>query len=1416
MITLRTLWTATTINFFVWVFVLNLRFAEAQTAPAVFHPVGVGGGGALYNLSFNPKNPADFWVETDMGELFHTADNGVNWTYPDLEKLQGYHESKIQWTNVEGTIYVQESNGIPKKSVDGGKTWTTLPGWDYLEQSPCRQVRVDVNNANRVFGLGAKGIFYSSDGGVKFRKIWDNTNDKLFMAGLFSDGQRLWLGTNVGVLTSTDGGATWARMAVEGIPTEWAIGSFAGARQGATVRLWAVALEPQGIAPITMDGQLFPQFKGVYRMNVGDNAWTNVTASLPHGHYPVFVGLANSDPSVVWLGGAEKAARDPANPGYIVNLPSMLRSTDGGVTWTSTLQWQGNANVYTNWYGTGADYDWEYAGSVFTMSVSDGDPKQAGFTNFFGVWGTSDGGQTWRSLVAGTDNLNKPGVTNVRNAYYGSTLNNTASWHLNWLDEKTIFASSNDILAFRSIDGGKTWQFPQVNGARLNATYKTTYDAKNKRLYAAMSAVHDLYVGDYMSDARVESGPGAIYYSKDQGATWSPLHAFASASQGGKSSPVVNVELDPNAPNRMYALVANHLTGGIYRTDDLDRGENATWIKLPNPPRTEGHPWDIKILANGSLVVTYAGRLDQNFKMTPSSGVFISTNGGQTWEDRTAPADQSSMRFNTQDIVIDPWDSTQSTWYATVAYISYLPDAWPDPKVGLFKTTDSGKTWMRIFNEVRVGAHSLAINAASGEFYLATNRGLWYGVAAGGNAPKFAKVPDVRYPSATRVFLNPYKPSEVWVVTFGAGIMWGDATESSDAPKPAGSAPQLPGGIHTVTPITGSAAVDTFTTLTFSTSQALPHSAEFVIQPDSAGATPSQANACSAAVYTTGALLLADNAGQYTNGNLFLSQPWAGSRENSQCLIDGINSSTIISTGSTIAFTVRLKFKSTWAGRNLRIFVRASNTSYAYTAWQQPGTFTVTGGSAPQLPGGSHTVTPITGSAAVDTFTTLTFSTSQALPLSAEFVIQPDSAGATPSQANACSAAVYTTGALLLADNAGQYTNGNLFLSQPWAGFRENSQCLIDGINSSTIISTGSTITFTVRLKFKSTWAGRSLRIFVRSSNTSYIYTAWQQPGTFAVTAGSGPQLPVGSHTVTPASGGVAVDTFTTLTFATSQTSPLSAEFVIQPDSAGASPIMTNACSAAAYTTGALLLADNAGQYTNGNLFLSQPWAGSRENSQCLMDGVSSSTVISTGSTITFTVRLKFKSAWAGRNLRIFVRASNTSYIYTAWQQPGTFTVTAGSAPQLPVGSHTVTPASGGVAVDTFTTLTFATSQTSPLSAEFVIQPDSVGASPIMTNTCAAAVYYSGALLLADNSGQYTNGNLFLSQPWAGSRENSQCLIDGVGSTAVISTGSTITFTVRLKFKSAWAGRSLRIFVRASNTGYAYTAWQQPGTFTVQ
>jgi len=90
---------------------------------------------------------------------------------------------------------------------------------------------------------------------------------------------------------------------------------------------------------------------------------------------------------------------------------------------------------------------------------------------------------------------------------------------------------------------------------------------------------------------------------------------------------------------------------------------------------------------------------------------------------------------------------------------------------GLYKTTDRGQHWTRVFSTDSV--ESMTINAATRELYVATlDSGVWYAPDA---TAANLNLTQTNYPfrQPERIFINPFNTNEVWVASFGYGLAVG-------------------------------------------------------------------------------------------------------------------------------------------------------------------------------------------------------------------------------------------------------------------------------------------------------------------------------------------------------------------------------------------------------------------------------------------------------------------------------------------------------------------------------------------------------------------------------------------------------------------------------------------------------------------
>jgi hypothetical protein len=248
----------------------------------------------------------------------------------------------------------------------------------------------------------------------------------------------------------------------------------------------------------------------------------------------------------------------------------------------------------------------------------------------------------------------------------------------------------------------------------------------------------------------------------------------------------------------------------------------------------------------------------------------------------------------------------------------------------------------------------------------------------------------------------------------------------------------------------------------------------------------------------------------------------------------------------------------------------------------------------------------------------------------------------------------------------------------------------------------------------------------------------------------------------------------------------------------------------ASASSGYLYLVDDAGdgQYVSGTpLFLTS--SGSLTNSQCTLNGTGSS-ISASGNTLTLTLSITFKAAFAGN--RIFYMAARSNTQNSGWRALGTWSVP---------GTTPTGPAVGGVSPGRSSsmgqTYTFTFTDTNGYSDLNVLD--------ILTNSfldgiSACYVAYvptgptTGYVYLVDDGGDggYATGSPMLLSS-GGTLQNSQCTINTAGSSASAS-GNTLNLNLAITFKAGFAGNQV-FYLAARNNSNGNSGWQVVGSVTV-
>lgn len=244
----------------------------------------------------------------------------------------------------------------------------------------------------------------------------------------------------------------------------------------------------------------------------------------------------------------------------------------------------------------------------------------------------------------------------------------------------------------------------------------------------------------------------------------------------------------------------------------------------------------------------------------------------------------------------------------------------------------------------------------------------------------------------------------------------------------------------------------------------------------------------------------------------------------------------------------------------------------------------------------------------------------------------------------------------------------------------------------------------------------------------------------------------------------------------------------------------------ASANSGTLLLVDDQGDAGGPYQRLALPGTGSVQNSQCVINA-SGSSIASSGTTTVLTLVINFASGFAGNKI-VYTAAQDLTGFNSGWQELATWNVpgivTLGPA----VGG--MTPARSSAANQTYTFTFNDTNGAADLSVVDVLinkQLNGLEACYLAIVPAARAVY------LVDDKGDAGGPFATLALPTSQSASNSQCTINGLGS-SITSSGNTVTVTLNMSFSSSFAGN--RVFYLAGrNNTTGNSGWQAIGSVSV-
>ncbi len=667
-----------------WVCSLPTSAADPQLKYGDWFSSVIGGGGYVTDL-IPTRDPAIYYLQTDVGGFYRSDDAGKTWrmlqgALPATEGNQQPRSLVVHPNDPEkilvatGSHWEKDREGI-YRSTDGGKTFERTQQAAFAGNGNTRMwgriLAVDPINPEIVLAGSMKdGVFRSEDFGKTWAKAGLNeinptsitfdktTKDRVLLCSRpynsFLLGQEKTV-LKPGFFESLDGGKTWS-----GLSTD-AGGPFEVVQAGPLFNNdWIGVFPPSEIK----------------RSRDGGKTWTDFSEGLPTGDKSGI--LSPSGSFSAWGSVAPFTfTAISAGPDFLLigaGDGKIYRREPNGNAWELV---PGKVEAPASWYGNAGDRPgWVHFGkAIATIVVDPKDPAKWWMCDWYMLWQSNDAGKVWNYSGDGLE------ITCLHNVTQAPD------------DAGMVHMGMGDNGYFRSLDGGASFQ--QQSKVITNNVKDIAVSPKdNARLYAIGPDVN----GHWYSSQ--------VFVSDDRGTTWR-----AAAMKGARevaSRRLNSIAADPIHRDSVYITVAGKSSekGGVFRSNDA--GE--TW-----EPMNEG---------------------------LPDAGLFR----GEIWHvgrEIAVSRDGSMVAISNGSSQVFAFDPASKSWMTVEAKIARPNSVAADPFVpgkflvaglqgGLLSSLDGGKTWAPA--GITLGSHHVAFDQVkAGRIAVGTDEGIYLSEDSGEN-----------------------------------------------------------------------------------------------------------------------------------------------------------------------------------------------------------------------------------------------------------------------------------------------------------------------------------------------------------------------------------------------------------------------------------------------------------------------------------------------------------------------------------------------------------------------------------------------------------------------------------------------------------------------------------------------------------